>query len=725
MGNGEWRMEKKNIKKDFVKNILEVAKLQYIWLFDKIYGVEFRFLFYRKDTDSISICIMRPLYLYLLFLPSLLHSQTAVPERGGGFNPNLAPFFHGVAAGDPAPTGVVLWTRVTPDQNQPEIPVSYFVAKDTAFQSGIVQTGTVVATAAHDFTVKIVLNNLVPGTTYYYYFRALGKNSLIGRAKTCPTGNVEHLKFLVMSCSNYETGHFNAYGAAAQRNDIDAVLHLGDYIYEYASGSNGFIVPGRNYTPPEEAFTLAGYRARYAQYRLDPNLIRLHQQHTFISVWDDHETANDAWLGGASNHQSTEGNWEMRKALARQVYFEWMPIRDNPAEKIYRNVQYGNLCEILMLDTRLEGREQPPPQFDTPDSPPRKIISTTQYEWLTNHLKSSPSKWKVIGNQVLFSNLNVGFSAGLQLNNSDSIRKYENAFIDNWESYPTQRNALIDTIRQHHLDNTVIVSGDSHCSWAFDVTPHPVLYPLASAGYIPQPNPYNSATDTGYDPVSGAGSRAVEFGVPSISSPNFDERVGASQSALLESYMNTPLPFFNVNYNPHLKYVDLDRHGYVLLDLRPAITQADYYYVSDIVTENLTEAFGKAVFTLNGENRVQIGSAASTPKAIQDTPTPPAPPFTSGTAAPNIRPITFLGCYPNPIRQQAMLQIGFSQSTDAAIEIWDAAGCFALTPIPLWRFESGVFTIPLDMATLPAGVYWLFVKNDRGILASQKILLQP
>jgi len=684
----------------------------------------FSAIHHRQTNKSPHQQINRLCLCLLLFAPIWLHGQVAVAERGGGFNPNLAPFFHGVAAGDPTTTGVVIWTRVTPDQNQLEIPVTFFVALDTSFKNGIVKTGTAIATEARDYTVKVELTGLMPGTTYYYYFRALDKNSLIGRAKTCPTGGVEHLKFAVTSCANYETGHFNAYGMMAQRNDLDAVLHLGDYIYEYSAGSNGIFLPGRTNMPPNEAVTMADYRTRYSQYRLDPNLMRLHQQHTFITIWDDHESANDSWVGGASNHQSNEGNWETRKAVSKRVYFEWMPIRDNPTEKIYRKVTYGNLCEILMLDTRLEGRDEPPPHFDTPDAPARNMISATQYEWLTNNLKSSPAQWKVIGNQVLFSTFNVGFSAGFQLNNLDSIRKYEDAFLDNWESYPTQRNALIDTLRLRKINNTVIVSGDSHSSWAFDVTTNAVLYPLASAGYIPQINPFNPVTETGYNPPTGEGSWAVEFGTPSVSSPNFDERVGASNSNLLESLMNTPLPFFNANYNPHLKYVDLDRHGYIVLDIRPTVTQADYYYVPVITEEKLTEEFGKAVLTLNGENRVRIGSAASTPKTIQDTPTPPAQPFSSSTTMLSGTTVTAFGCYPNPIRQQAIVQLGFCKKEDAVVALYDASGRRVSTPAPQRVYEPGVYRIPVDVSGLPAGIYWIQVENGKTTLAVKKVVVQ-
>ncbi len=663
------------------------------------------------------------------FTQSTIKRVSRTTTTWSGYVGDLKPFYHGVASGDPAETSVVIWTRVTPDNNQMSISGKYFVALDTAF-TNIVQTGNFETNPDKDYTVKILLNGLTAGTTYYYYFQALNANSLIGRAKTCPSGStIDHLKFAVVSCSNYEGGYFNAYRSIANRNDIDAVIHLGDYIYEYGAGTYGGQLPDRVNEPATEIINLADYRTRYSLYRLDEALIRLHQQHTFINIWDDHESANDSYVDGAQNHQSNEGSWETRKAISKQVYFEWMPIRDNSNNSIYKKISYGSLCDILMLDTRLEGRVEPPANFDTPDVPTRNMISNEQYNWLMNNLKQSSARWKVIGNQVLFSTFNVGFAGGFtdgmpDFTNIDSIRLAENVFIDNWESYPTQRNSIIDTLRLKNIDNVIIVTGDSHCSWAFDVTQNAVLYPLAAAFNIPQSNPYNMATGQGYTPATGAGSWAVEFGTPSVSSPNFDESVGAAVTAQFEFLMNNPVPVIGATYNPHLKYVDLDRHGYFLLDLKADAAQADFYYVPTVQIDTIGESFGVGARTLDQENRIQLSNTPLPPKTNVDTPTPAMPlPFTSGTiAAPS--QVAVFSCYPNPSQDLVYLQLGLEKTLTCGINVYDLAGKKVLQARTPETMSAGIYKLAVSLGQLATGTYFVVLEDRTGILASQKVVIK-
>ncbi|MFM9948659.1 MAG: alkaline phosphatase D family protein [Saprospiraceae bacterium] len=642
---------------------------------------------------------------------------------------NLAPFDHGVASGDPTETSFIIWTRITPDNNQTTISGNYYIATDTAF-TNVVKTDTFTTNVDRDYTVKINVDGLNSGSTFYYYFRALNANSLIGRAKTCPAGvSVDHLKFAVVSCSNYEGGFFNAYSSIAERNDLDAVIHLGDYIYEYGNGTYGINLPGRVNEPANEILTLADYRTRYSLYRLDEALIRLHQQHTFINIWDDHESANDSYVEGAENHQASEGLWETRKAISKQVYFEWMPIRDNTDNSIYKKISYGNLCDLLMLDTRLEGREEPPASFDTPDVPARTIISPTQFNWLINNLKESNAKWKVIGNQVLFSTFNVGFAAGFgdgmpDLTNLDSIRAVENLFIDNWESYPTQRNSIIDTLRTNDIDNVVFITGDSHCSWAFDVTKDAVLYPLATAFNIPQPNPYNAATGQGYTPDTGEGSWAVEFGTPSISSPNFDESIGAAATAQFEFLMNNPVPGIGAVYNPHLKYVDLDRHGYFILDIKNEAVQADFYYVPTVSQDTTSEAFGQASFTADQQNHLQLSNTPTAPKSIQDDPAPDMPLDFPSSAGAVTSSVSIFSCYPNPAIDVVYLQFGLHKKTTAKVSVYDITGKKVMQAKDQEEYSAGIYKMTLDLRGLTTGTYLIALENGNGSLASQKIVIK-
>ena len=539
----------------------------------------------------------------------------------------------------------------------------------------------------------------------------------LAELKPARKASVDQLKFGIVSCSNYEGGYFNAYGALARRNDLDAVVHLGDYIYEYGAGTYGIPLPDRVNVPDYEILTLADYRTRYGLYRMDEDLIRLHQQHTMIAIWDDHESANDSYVDGAENHQLNEGSWEERKAISKQVYFEWMPVREETDQHIYRSLAYGDLAELIMLDTRLEGRVAPPPHFDTPDDPPRHMISPAQEAWLVDRLMNSEAHWKVVGNQVLFTDYHVGFAAGFtdgipDPTNLDSIRAAEDLFIDNWESYPTQRNALLDTFRNQQIDNVVIVTGDSHTSWAFDVTKRPVDYPNPLAGYLPQPNPYDPQTKEGYNPDTGEGSWAVEFGTPSISSPNFDEAVGATATATFEVFMNQPITLFGgVTYNPHLKYVDLDRHGYLVLDLSEAQAQADFYYVPGVSLDTVAADFGQGAFTADQTNRVQLTDAPAPDKAEEDDPTPMFPfGATTSLVSPPSAAVLF-SVYPNPATDRVYLQVGLNRADDLTIDLYDLAGSPVRSLLSRPDLPSGVYNLALDLPGVPAGKYLLQIRT--------------
>lgn len=625
------------------------------------------------------------------------------------FDPALKPFYHGVASGDPTTTSVVIWTRMTPDSASiTSITGTYEVATDTSI-SNIIKSGSFTTDTSTDFAVNVDVTGLSAGSTYYYRFKVSGISSLIGRAKTIPATNINNLKFAIVSCSNYEGGYFNAYGSIAQRNDLDAVIHLGDYIYEYEVGAYGIGLSSRQNEPNTEILTLADYRTRYSLYRLDKDLIRLHQQHTFITIWDDHESANDSYVDGAENHNAGEGDWNTRKAISKRVYFEWMPIRNNSQKSIYRKISYGNLADILMLDTRLEGRDEPPMHFDTPDtgSLAREIMTSTQENWFVNNMKQSNATWKIIGNQVLYSIFNVGFAAGFSdgipdPTNIDSIRAAEDIFIDNWESYPTQRTRILTQIRDNTINNVVFVTGDSHCSWAFDVPIEPVNYPNPNTLYLPTPNLYNPTTKKGYNPVTHEGSWAVEYATPSISSPNFDEAIGAATTAQFEAFMNNPIPFIpgNPTYNPHLRYVDLDRHGYYLLDVTPDSVHADYYFMNRIDTNVTTAYLGANYYTSVNTNYVDSAKGPAPQKTTQDIPTPRTPPATNvQTVAENM---VLFSVYPNPANSELFIHIGLQETTTMQVEAYDMSGKKIAILIPEKQFAKGVYNIHTSLNDIKA-----------------------
>ncbi len=558
----------------------------------------------------------------LLFVVATLTSSMA-QRIDDLFDTELAPFYHGVASGDPLQDRVIIWTKVTTDL--PSVEVSWQMATDTAM-TDIVASGMVTTTADRDYTVKIDVTGLDANSTYYYAFNALNKNSLVGRTKTAPTADeAEHLKFVLISCSNYNWGYFNVYDRIADRNDLDAVIHVGDYIYEYGeSQPYQNLSLDRITSPANEILSLEDYRERYSLYRLNKELRRAHQQHPFIVTWDDHEVANDAYDGGAENHQpETEGDYEVRKAIATQAYFEWLPIRDNGVQQVYRRFDYGNLVDLFVLDTRHEMRSiQPTSMLNQDFNDLRTLLGEEQKSWLFEGLNTSEAKWKVIAQQVMFSPFNVGFAAnGGALTNLDSILAVENIFLDIWDGYPAERQQIVEEIETNNIEDVVILSGDIHSAFALDVTTQPVLYPVPQTNYLPFPNP-------GYNPETGAGSVAVEFITPSVSAANFDENIGAELSAQFSFIMNNDLglvPGTPIVYNPHMKYNDLVNHGYVLLDIKQDSVQGNFYFVPTVSEITDEESFGVGLRTLSGENHLVGNQLESAPKTVQAIPAPAKP----------------------------------------------------------------------------------------------------
>ncbi|MEO5716518.1 MAG: alkaline phosphatase D family protein [Luteolibacter sp.] len=524
--------------------------------------------------------------LSLSALPVLAAKPDSIEDL---YNPELKPFYHGVASGDPLPNGVILWTRVTrgDKSNTADIPVHWTVATDRALNS-IVMTGDAVAKARNDFTVKVDVRGLNAGSTFYYGFKALGVNSQVGRTKTAPSLAVDKLKFAVVSCADYEWGYFSGYRAIAERDDLDAVIHLGDYIYEYADNdtySSPEIREKRVIFPSYETVTLKDYRLRYSTYHLDPNLRRAHLRHPFIPIWDDHEFADNAWKNGAENHQKeTEGSWKDREAAAKRAYFEWMPIRET-GDSIYRTLHYGPLMDLTMLDTRIEGRDKQVDDVNDPKlrDPSRTIMGFPQKDYLKTTLQNSKATWKVVGNQVVFSEFNIGFAAPADPDAAESL------FLDSWDGYPKERRELVKFLAGKNIANTVLLTGDVHSSFAFEVA-----------------DPAFGNPD--YDPKTGAGAVAVEFVTPSLSAGNFDEEVGDYFSANLESRIHKK-DSDGVNPNPHMKYADLDRHGYIVLSVTPAQVQADYYFLDDILVPKTTEQWGAGFINPVGTHHLKKAKA--------------------------------------------------------------------------------------------------------------------
>lgn len=495
-------------------------------------------------------------------------------------------FRHGVASGDPLADSVILWTRITaPAAATPE--VAWEVAADAAFRR-IVLRGAAQTGAERDFSVKIDANGLRPATTYYYRFLALGERSPIGRTKTLPVSSVERVRLAVASCSNLPFGYFNVYRRIAQRADLDAVLHLGDYFYEYENGRYGDGKPyNRIPAPDREIIALVDYRTRHAQYKADPDLQEAHRQHPWIAVWDDHEIANNTWREGAENHQPDrgEGAFSARREAAVRAYFEWMPIREDRATRqarIYRTFPLGGLADLIMLDTRLIDRDEQAPRREDiaiVDNPSRSVLGAAQEQWLFAELAESKRagvRWQLLGQQIPFAPL--------------SLPGATPASTDTWDGYRPSRQRVIDAIRERKLSNAVILTGDVHSSWGYDV-------PI---------NPWD-----GYDATSGRGTVAVEVVTPSVTSPS-GFGTPAEAARRIERYRKE---------RPHLRYVDGELRGYAIVDLTRERMQADWYYVPTVTAKNDTESFGKGLVSVAGSPHLVDAATPASPKSSAD----PAP----------------------------------------------------------------------------------------------------
>lgn len=557
--------------------------------------------------------LSRRQFLYRAGLASAFVSLPLLPGCGSGASGSGraagsgAGFRHGVASGDPLADRVILWTHLTPEQPGP-LSVDWAIAQDPGMNR-VVASGTTDTGPQRDYTVKIDPEGLSPDTTYYYQFAVDDARSPIGRTRTLPVGPVERLRFAVLSCASYPHGFFNAYRRVAERGDLNAVIHLGDYIYEYgnAPGQYGADVQagGRMYLPDNEILSLEDYRTRHALYKLDPDLQAMHQQHPIIAVWDDHETADNAWRAGAANHQpGSEGDWFTRRDAGIRAYYEWMPIRPPQPDNLlisYRNFKFGDLLDLQMLDTRLIERSLQVSAQSAGDlnNPARTLIGDTQFNWLAANLQASSAQWRLLGQQVMFGQLQL---AGLPdftqlpLPLLDSVLEQlplvgtAGAILnaDQWDGYRPARASLFDVMEGS--DNIAVLTGDIHTSWAMDLARDP-----------------NNILS--YNPFTGDGALAVEFVTPSVTSPGLAELQPAV--SLIRSQ------------NPHMKYIDLAEHGYTVLDIDRERMQSEWWYVDNILAPSTNERFATAFAAVSGANRLSPGAIESPSEAREAAPFAP------------------------------------------------------------------------------------------------------
>ncbi len=438
-------------------------------------------------------------------------------------------FAHGVASGDPLPGGVILWTRVSPADDGP-VEVLWEVATDEAF-TDVLASAVVSTDADRDYTVKVDVACLRPSTTYHYRFRAQGRTSVVGRTRTAAYGPTESLSFAFCACSNFPAGWFHGYRAIAEMDELEVVFHLGDYIYEYGGSRL------RAHVPPHECLTLADYRGRLAHYRGDPDLREAHRRHPFVCTWDDHETANNSWSGGAANHAASEGDWADRVAAARQAYYEWLPIREG---SLFRRLTFGDLADFFVLDTRIEGRDEQSTTQEEAYDPARQMLGEAQERWLIEGLADVPSTWTVLAQQVVMAAWSIAQDAEgrpLPLNR------------DAWDGYPAARSRVFDAVLEHDRD-LVVLTGDVHSSWAQDLA---VDFPA-----------YNVVTHTG--------SVGVEAVAPGITS-------GGGVVELADNLAAA---------TPHIRWADSLHRGFVVMHATHDAITAEWHLLPDGSVESDT-----------------------------------------------------------------------------------------------------------------------------------------
>ncbi|MCJ2178918.1 alkaline phosphatase D family protein [Novosphingobium album (ex Hu et al. 2023)] len=480
-------------------------------------------------------------------------------------------FTHGIASGEPSAHSVLLWTRYV---GSGETKLHCEVSLDESF-SRIAGGGDVVASPEHDNCAKLVVTGLEPGKWYFYRFVAPdGTKSEVGRTRTLPVGEVSRFGIGLFSCSNMPFGWFNAYAHAAERGDLDLMVHVGDYFYEYRPGHYPeTVMPGRMIEPDHDIVTLADYRMRFACYRLDPDLRRLHQQFPMIAQWDDHEFANDDWQNGAENHDpAMQGPWSARRAAAMRAYCEWMPVSDD----LYNSFQIGTLATIFRPETRVTGRSEQlslgnalKDQTDIAkalaafrDGPwmasERTLMGARQEDWLYKGLAASAkagTRWQVLAQEIVMGNLrapaaladltpaDAPASARQQAQVLAAASKMGLPFnMDSWDGYPAARERLLRASREAGC-NLVVLSGDSHNAWGNQLS-------------------------LGSEPVG------VEFAGQSVTSSGYETFLPTIAPRNLAALLRET--------NPGLTFTDTSRRGYVSLQLTPEAVQGTWHFMSTI-----------------------------------------------------------------------------------------------------------------------------------------------
>ena len=488
---------------------------------------------------------------------------------------NTYSFNHGVASGDPLEDRVILWTRVTPQQAGP-VEVVLEISENENF-SKIAYSKKLQTSSLSDYTIKydfLAKQYCDSDNGFFYRFKAGSSVSEIGKSKTF-SENTMAAKIGVFSCSNFPAGYFNAYQAAAEKNDLDLWLHLGDYLYEYPMG--GYATDnaeklGRTPNPGHEMITLSDYRQRHAQYKLDQGSKLLHKHAPLIAVWDDHEFSNDTWKRGAENHSEdgSEGDFYARRSAAIKAYYEWMPIREQQNKRrIFREFRIGKLIHLIMLDTRQYARDkqiQPKDYlsksgfnqakfYNDLNSKNRELLGAEQLSWIEDSILNSNTAWTIFGQQVLMAKLRFpDLSKMLKTEEIPSFLKPYLKFLglgipsnlDAWDGYPAARNKLYQLMK-NAKKKFISLAGDTHNSWVSELE-------------------NQSGKKVG-----------IELGAPSVTSPGITDVLNVDENEFVDSI---------VKINKELQWMDPSNRGYLFLDCMENKIIASFNYIKELENIN-------------------------------------------------------------------------------------------------------------------------------------------